>query len=66
MPRNPVWSEGEGETWFSFLLEAWFWIGVPLAIGAGSGALGWLATDRLMGGPATPQPQTPGGGQPIS
>jgi drug/metabolite transporter (DMT)-like permease len=47
---NPVWSEEEGETWFSFLLEAWFWVGVPLAVGAGFGALGWVAVDRLMRG----------------
>jgi len=63
---NPIWSEGEGETWFSFLVEAWFWIGVPLAVGAGFGALGWLTADRLMGGPATRPPQAPGGRQPIS
>jgi drug/metabolite transporter (DMT)-like permease len=47
---NPVWSEEEGETWFSFLLEAWFWVGVPLAVGAGFGAVGWVAVDRLMRG----------------
>lgn len=40
---------GGGETWFSLLLEAWFWIGVPLVASAGLGALGWLASDRLAG-----------------
>jgi hypothetical protein len=47
---NPIWSDqGEGgETWFSFLLEAPFWIGVPLLTGASLGALGWFAADRMM------------------
>lgn len=35
------------ETWFSFLLESWFWIGVPLVVSATLGALGWLAADGL-------------------
>lgn len=44
--------ESGGETWFSFLLEAWFWIGVPLVVSAGLGAIGWLGADlvgRLVG-----------------
>jgi hypothetical protein len=45
---NPAWSEGEGETWFSFLLEAWFWIGVPLVVGSGFGALGSVLADRMV------------------
>ncbi len=48
---NPVWSEGEGETWFSLMIEASFWIGVPLAVGSGFGGAGWIAADyRLAGG----------------
>jgi hypothetical protein len=35
--------EAGGETWFSLLLESWFWIGVPLIVSAMLGALGWLA-----------------------
>jgi hypothetical protein len=42
-------SNEDGETWLSLMLEAWFWIGVPLAVSAGLGALGWLAGDRLAG-----------------
>jgi hypothetical protein len=38
---------GGGETWFSFLLEAWFWIGVPLAISSALGAVGWYAADYV-------------------
>jgi hypothetical protein len=39
--------ESSGETWWTLLLEAWFWIGVPLAASAVLGSLGWLAADRL-------------------
>jgi drug/metabolite transporter (DMT)-like permease len=47
---NPIWSEESGgETWWSLLLEAPFWIGIPAAIGAGMGALGWYAADRIAG-----------------
>jgi hypothetical protein len=38
-----------GETWLTLLLEAPFWIGVPLVTGAGCGALGWHAADRRTG-----------------
>ncbi len=41
---------GTGETWFSFLLEAWFWIGVPLVSSAACGAFGWLLADTLLRG----------------
>lgn len=34
-----------GETWFSLLIESWFWIGIPTAIGAGLGTAGWLVAD---------------------
>jgi hypothetical protein len=37
--------ESGGETWFSFLLEAWFWIGIPLVVSAALGAIGWLGAD---------------------
>ena len=36
-----------GETWFSLLLESWFWIGVPLVVSAILGAIGWVAADAL-------------------
>jgi hypothetical protein len=44
--RDPK-AGGGGETWFSFLMEAWFWIGIPIAISSALGALGWYAADRL-------------------
>lgn len=45
---NPLWDEGEsGETWFTFLLEAWFWVGVPLVAAASLGWLGWRTADRF-------------------
>jgi hypothetical protein len=51
---NPMWSEADnGETWFSMLIEAPFWIGVPLLTGAVFGALGWRVADRVSG-PASP------------
>jgi hypothetical protein len=40
-----VWPEhgGEsGETWFSLLLESWFWIGLPTLVSGSLGAVGWL------------------------
>jgi hypothetical protein len=43
---NSSWSENDGETWWSLLIEAPFWIGVPTLIGAGFGALGWRLADR--------------------
>jgi hypothetical protein len=46
---NPIWSGQDGETWWSLLIEAPFWIGVPAAIGAGFGALGWYVADRIAG-----------------
>jgi hypothetical protein len=49
---NPLWSErGNGETWLSFLIEAPFWIGLPLLTGAAMGALGWIAIARRRRGP---------------
>ncbi len=48
---NPAWSGSDGETTQSLLLEAPFWIGVPLVVGAAGGALGWYAADRLAGRP---------------
>lgn len=43
-----------GETWFSLLLESWFWVGIPLVVSAGLGLLGWwladLAARRLTRG----------------
>ena len=38
-----------GETPISLLLEAPFWIGIPLVTSAASGLLGWHAADRLVG-----------------
>ena len=38
-----------GETPISLLLEAPFWIGVPLVTSAASGLLGWHAADRVVG-----------------
>jgi hypothetical protein len=39
-----------GETWFSLLLESWFWIGLPTLISAALGATGWQITRRLATG----------------
>ncbi len=36
-----------GETWFSLLLESWFWIGLPLLASAVLGAGGWLGAAAL-------------------
>ena len=36
-----------GETWFSLLLEAWFWIGVPVVVSAGLGLIGWFVVDVI-------------------
>lgn len=50
--------ESGGETWFSFLLEAWFWIGVPLVVSSALGAIGWLVADlvaRRMGRAVEPR-----------
>jgi hypothetical protein len=38
---NPVWAAGDGETWWSLLIEAPIWIGMPLLTGAVCGGLGW-------------------------
>ena len=45
--------EDSGETWFSLLLESWFWVGVPLVLSSVLGLAGWLAAGRLVrtGGP---------------
>jgi heme/copper-type cytochrome/quinol oxidase subunit 2 len=37
-----------GETWWTLLLESWFWIGVPLVSSAILGAVGWIVADRLQ------------------
>lgn len=39
-----------GETWFSLLIEAPFWIGIPLITSSAAGMLG----GRVAGGPYTP------------
>jgi hypothetical protein len=36
-----------GETWWSLLLESWFWVGVPLVVSGILGAVGWIVIDRL-------------------
>ena len=44
---NSEWSGQEsGETWFTLLIEAPFWIGLPTLTGGGFGALGWYLADR--------------------
>ncbi len=37
----------DGETPLSLLLEAWFWLGVPLVLSGALGAVGWFLEDRL-------------------
>jgi len=34
-----------GETWYTVLLESWFWVGVPLLLSATLGAIGWLIAE---------------------
>lgn len=44
---------GGEETWWTLLLESWFWIGLPVMVASGLGALGWLVADlpgRLLNG----------------
>ena len=49
--QNP----SDGETWWSLLLESWFWVGVPLVVSATLGTVGWVIADRLLrGGQRTP------------
>ena len=36
-----------GETWWTLVLESWFWIGLPLVSSAILGAFGWVVADRL-------------------
>jgi len=53
--ERPALEEG-GETWFSLLLESWFWLGVPVLVSAGLGAMGWWLADaagRRSGGRTT-------------
>lgn len=38
---------GGDETWFTLLLEAWFWIGIPTVVAASAGAVGWIAAARI-------------------
>lgn len=38
-----------GETWFSLLLESWFWIGIPLVVSASLGSFGWWLADAVHG-----------------
>jgi hypothetical protein len=49
----------DGETWWSLLLESWFWVGVPLVASATLGTIGWVLADRLLGSGQ----RTPGSGQ---
>jgi hypothetical protein len=39
--------EQSGETWWTLLLEAWFWIGVPVVVSGTLGAAGFLAVQAL-------------------
>jgi hypothetical protein len=41
--------QGDGETWWSLLIELPFWLGIPTLISAAVGGLGWLTADRLGG-----------------
>lgn len=44
---DPDAPEAAGETWYTLLLESWFWVGVPLLVSAALGALGWALADWL-------------------
>jgi len=45
---DPGLAAESGETPLSMLLEAPFWIGIPLVTSAAAGLLGWHAADRLI------------------
>ena len=38
-----------GETWFTLLLESWFWVGLPTLVSGALGATGWLVARQLGG-----------------
>jgi hypothetical protein len=38
----PLHSGDSGETWFSLVLESWFWVGLPTLVSGALGAVGWL------------------------
>lgn len=48
----PVGESSGGETWFSLLLESWFWLGLPVLVSLALGAMGWTVTDVLGRGRA--------------
>jgi hypothetical protein len=50
---DPVHLSEGGETWFTFLLESWFWVGLPVLVSLGLGMTGWLAVDRVGRGRPT-------------
>ncbi len=39
-----------GETWFSLLIEAWFWIGIPLLVCGALGVFGWWTANVIHDG----------------
>lgn len=45
----PYHAGDSGETPFSLLIEAPFWIGIPSAVAAGMGWLGWQLARRVFG-----------------
>lgn len=46
---DPAHLTGGGETWFSFLLESWFWIGLPTIVSGLLGIAGWMLARRMAG-----------------
>jgi hypothetical protein len=52
----PLHAGESGETWFSLLLESWFWIGLPTLVSGALGATGWLMA-RQLGAMSAPHPK---------
>jgi hypothetical protein len=44
---DPAHMAESGESWFSLLLESWFWIGLPTLVSGALGASGWSIARRL-------------------
>ncbi len=53
---DPAHMSESGETWFSLLLESWFWIGLPTLVSAALGATGWTMARQLGGQRRPPAP----------
>jgi ABC-type uncharacterized transport system permease subunit len=51
---DPAHMAESGETWFSLLVESWFWVGLPTALSGLLGAAGWQVAELVGRAPTTP------------